>query len=120
MELKKDKVVLDIKEWIKCDNEIRQLQREIKIRKELQGKLTNNIMSTMKSKDIDCFDLNDGKIMYTQTKIKSSLNKKHLLACIDKYFSDNEDKDIANDLTNYILDSRETKIKESIKRKINK
>lgn len=120
MDLKKDQVVNDIKEWIKYDNEIRQLQREIKSRKDIQTKLSKNILNVMKNNEIDCFDLNDGKLVYTETKSKGSLNKKYLISCIGKYFSDIEDKEIANNLTEYILENRETKIKESIKRKINK
>jgi seryl-tRNA synthetase len=120
MDFKKEQVVADIKEWIKCDNEIRQLQKEIKARKTIQNKLASNILNTMKSKEIDSFELNDGKLIYTQTKIKGSLNKNYLIKCIGNYFSNLEDKEIANNLTEYILENRETKIKESIKRKINK
>lgn len=120
MDLKKEQVVNDIKEWIKYDNEIRQLQREVKTRKDMQTKLSKNILNIMKMNEIDCFDLNDGKLIYTETKSKGALNKKYLISCIGKYFSDLEDKEIANNLTDFILENRETKIKESIKRKINK
>ena len=72
----------------------------------------------MKTNEIDCFDINDGKIVYTQNKVKTPLSKKHLMAALLDYYKN--DPKSAEDVSNFIMDSREEKVKESIRRKINK
>ena len=69
----------------------------------------------MKTHEIDCFDINDGKLLYTKNKGKTPLNKNNLLSALEKYF-DNE-KVNAEEVTNFILDNREIKIKEGLKKK---
>ena len=72
----------------------------------------------MKENDIDCFDITNGKLIYTKKKTKSPLSKKHLLQALSAFFKD--DKETVSKISNYILDTRETKIKENIRRKIKK
>lgn len=69
----------------------------------------------MKSNDIQCFDISDGKLMYTQNKVKSALSKKHLIKSLTEWFKDDPSK--IGELTKHILESREEKIRENIKRK---
>ena len=116
----KEQLVNNIKEWINYDNEIKKLQKEVKIRKEKQKGLTDNIVKVMKSKEIDCFDLNDGKLIYSQSKTKQTINKQHIMNCLEKYFKENSDENMITDLTNFILENREIKVKETIRRKIEK
>lgn len=116
----KEQLVSNIKEWIQYDNEIKQLQKQVKIRKEKQKGLTDNIVKVMKAKEIDCFDLNDGKLIYSQSKTKGTINKQHIFNCLEKYFKDNGDENMISDLTNFILENREVKVKETIRRKIDK
>jgi hypothetical protein len=116
----KEQLVNNIKEWINYDNEIKKLQKEVKIRKEKQKSLTDNIVKVMKSKEIDCFDLNDGKLIYSQSKTKQTINKQHIMNCLEKYFKENGDENMITDLTNFILENREIKVKETIRRKIEK
>ena len=73
----------------------------------------------MKNNDIDCFDLSEGKIIYTQNKIKSALNKKHLQTCLDKYFNNLPNID-TEDVTSFIFDNRSETIKDNIRHKPNK
>ena len=40
----------------------------------------------MKSNEIDCFDINDGKLVYTQNKVKTPLSKKHLMSALMNYY----------------------------------
>ena len=114
----KEHLVNNIKEWIHYDNEIKKLKKEVKIRKEKQKKLTDDIVKVMKAKEIDCFDLNDGKIIYSQSKTKQTINKQHIMNCLEKYFKENGDENMITDLTNFILENIEIKIKETIRRKI--
>ena len=116
----KEQLVNNIKEWINYDNEIKKLKKEVKIRKEKQKKLTDDIVKVMKAKEIDCFDLNDGKLIYSQSKTKQTINKQHIMNCLEKYFKENGDENMITDLTNFILENREIKVKETIRRKIEK
>ena len=114
----KEQLITNIKEWIKIDGEISQFKKQIKERNDAKKLLTENLISTMKNNEIDCFDINGGSIIYKQNKIKKSLNGKTLLSALKSYYKDNEN--IAEDLTKHILDSREEQVKETIKRKIDK
>ena len=51
----KDELVSSIKGWIGIDSEIARLSKELK-RKEPK-KITEDLVTTMKSNDIDCFDI---------------------------------------------------------------
>jgi hypothetical protein len=116
----KEVLVSTIKEWIQNDNEIKELQREIKARKERKKTISDKLVDVMKTNDIDCFDINDGKLIYTQNKVKTSLSKKHITACLEKYFKNSDNKEIVDDLSNFILDNREVKVTETIRRKQHK
>ena len=75
-------------------------------------------MDVMKSNEIDCFDINDGKLVYAKSKHKKPINKKSLYDALHAYFKD--DVELAQEVSNHILNSREETIKESIKRKVEK
>ena len=112
----KDELVDNIKNWIKVDNEMKILQQELKQRRELKKQLTESLVETMKTNDIDCFDINDGKLIFCKIKVKTSLNKKMLVASLEKYFENNPEINPEH-VTEFILDNRETQIKENIRRK---
>ena len=71
----------------------------------------------MKSNEIDCFDVKDGQLIYTQSRTKSTLNKKTLLSSLEKYFENSGDQKMVPDLCQFILENREIKITETIRRK---
>lgn len=116
----KEILVANIKEWIQNDNDIKELQREIKIKKNKKKLISDKLVDIMKTNEIDCFDVNDGKLIYTQNKVKTSLSKKHITACLEKYFKNTENKELVEDLSNFILDNREVKVTETIRRKQHK
>tara|TARA_Y100000768_G_C23613986_1_gene511818 strand:- start:42 stop:392 length:351 start_codon:yes stop_codon:yes gene_type:complete len=105
-----------VKEWIKVDNEIKVLQSEIKTRRVQKNNLSDTLVTFMKDNEIDCFDLNEGKIMYTSTKVKSPLSKKYLLESLSSYFNEIPNID-SNDVAEFVLDNRNIKIKEGIRHK---
>ncbi len=115
----KDELVASIKGWIKIDNEMKLLQQELKQRRELKKKLTETLVDTMKTNEIDCFDMSDGKIVYTKNKVRAPLSKKHLLECLEKYFSEVPNVE-AGEITDFIMENREVKYKENIRHKIQK
>ena len=60
-------------------------------------------------------DMNDGKLQYKKTVVKSPISKKYLLTCLQNYYKD--DNHMIEELSNHILDNRQTKTYESIKHK---
>jgi hypothetical protein len=69
----KEALISNIKEWVKLDNEISQFKKQIKERNDCKKKLTDNLITTMKNNEIDCFDINGGAIIYKQSKVKKPL-----------------------------------------------
>lgn len=111
----KDRIVDTIKEWIKIENDLKEIQKIVREKREEKKLLTHELCEIMKNNEIDCFDTNGGKIMYTKNKVKTSLSKKHLLSSLFEMFKD--DPHYAEKIATHILDSREDKVKESIRHK---
>jgi single-stranded DNA-specific DHH superfamily exonuclease len=114
----KEELVCNIKEWIKIDNEIATLKNEIKERNARRKDLTESLLGVMKKNEIECFDINGGALVYKKNTIKKPISGKTLLSALQKYYAN--DPKIAEDLTKHVLDNREEKVKETIKRKIDK
>lgn len=109
-------IINSVKEWVKLDNEMRTLKDEINNRKKRKDNISNNLLRTMKEKDIDTFDLKDGKLEYKTRKTKKPISKKMLLNILSTYYQGDSNK--ASELNNYILSNREENVKEIISRKI--
>ncbi len=114
----KEELINIIKEWIKLDNEISTLQKEKKERKDKKKKLTDDLVSTMKKNQLDCFDINGGALLYKKSKVKKPINGKTLMTALQEYYKSNPTT--AEEVTKFIMDNREEQIKETIKRKIDK
>ena len=114
----KEELVNNIREWIKIDNDLINLKKEIKNKTTHKKTITDNLVKVMKTNSIDCFDINGGALVYSQRKTKKPISGKYLLLQLEKYYKDQPD--VAKDLTQHILDNREENIKEDIKRKIKK
>ena len=114
----KEQLVNNIKEWIKVDNEITKLRADIKDCNNKKKELTSSLVEVMKTNKIDCFDINGGALVYKTSKVKKPINGKSLLLALQNYYKN--DPNIAEDITKHVLDSREEKVKEVIKRKIDK
>ena len=114
----KEELISSIKEWIKIDNDILKHTKEIKDMKKKQKLLTNSLVNVMKNNQLECFDINGGKILYKKSKCKKPINTKTLLNTLKTYYNDNPNK--AEEITDYILKNREEVIKETIRRKLDK
>ena len=114
----KEELVTIIKEWIKMDNEISTLQKEMKERKDKKKTLSEGLLATMKKNNLDCFDINGGALLYKKSKVKKPLSGKTLMAALQEYYKSNPET--AEEVTKFIMDSREEQVKEIIKRKIDK
>lgn len=108
----------NVKSWLTIDNEIRALQKEIKERRKMKKQLSTDLMTTMKTNDIDALNVPDGELIYNKTKTRAPLSKKHLLSSLGQYFKG--DQRMIDELSKFIMETRAEKEKESIRRKIKK
>lgn len=114
----KEELVNNIKEWIKIETDISKLQSELKERKNAKKKLTDELMNVMKKNEIDCFDINGGSLVYKKNKTKKPINAKTLASVLQSYYASTPN--VAEEVTKYIMENREEKITETIKRKVDK
>ena len=114
----KEELVTHIRSWIQIDNEISEMQKKIKGFREEKKQLTESLVNVMKTNEIDCFDINDGKLIYSKTKTKKAISKKILLDALSIYFK--EDDQLVKEVSEHILNSRGETIKENIRRKVEK
>ena len=114
----KEQLVNKIKEWIKMDGDINELKTKLKEKNNLKKTLTTELVTVMKTNKIDCFDINGGALVYKTSKVKKPISSKTLLTALKTYYK--SDENTAEEITKYIMDSREEQMKETIKRKIDK
>lgn len=107
-----------LRQWVRVENEISTLSAEIKKRKLIHQQLSASLLSVMRQNEIDCFDIANGKIVYSKTKVRAPLNNGQLKNALTTYYKDDVEK--ANSLTEFLLASRVEKTRESIKMKIPK
>ena len=110
-------LIQKIKKWLEYESKIINLQKELKELKKNRLGLSNELKIIMKNKELDCIDVNDGKILYTTTQVKKGINKKYLSDVLTKYF---EDSNRADEICQFILENRESQVKENIKLKKDK
>jgi hypothetical protein len=114
-----DKALLvdKIKKWLESENKINSLQKELKEIKKNKKQLTVELTEIMKNKQLECIDVTQGQILYTKNQSKKGINKKYLTEALGKFY---EDPDRAKELCEFILDNRETTVKENIRLKVYK
>lgn len=114
----KEELILNIKEWIKIDNDIVKMKNEIKEKTNKKKSLTESLVNVMKSNSIDCFDINGGALVYKQKKTKRTISGKFLLSQLEEYYKD--EPELAKEITKKVLENRTEVIKDELKRKIDK
>jgi Family of unknown function (DUF5760) len=114
----KEQLVNIVREWVKIDNELRTLQKEVNKRKADKKRSSASLMEIMKKNSIDEFDINDGQLCYTKRNVKKPITKKALMDILATYYKGDLVK--AGALNEFILDNREEVVKETIERKIAK
>ena len=114
----KEQLIKTIKDWVKLDNDIKKIQKELNQKKNEKKNISASLMEIMKKNEIDCFDIKNGQICYNKKNIKKPITKKNLLDVLSKYYKGDLLK--ASEINNFILDNREETIKESIVLKMNK
>tara|TARA_B100001093_G_C26787577_1_gene997378 strand:+ start:988 stop:1359 length:372 start_codon:yes stop_codon:yes gene_type:complete len=118
-DISKAELINLIKNWKQLDDELKTIQKEVKERRNKKKIITEQLVKIMRNNEIDCFDINNGKLLYTQSKLKSSISRPYLLEIMSKYFADDDTVEI-DKVTDYILENRNVKIKEGIRCKLDK
>jgi len=116
--LKKDDLIVYSKEWIKKENDKKNLKTQVKQKTTKKKELTESLVNVMKVNNIDCFDINGGALIYKQKKSKRTISGKFLLSQLEEHYKDQPE--LAKELTKKVLDNRINVIKDEITRKIDK
>mgnify|MGYP000642515586 FL=1 len=112
----KEQLIHVVKEWVTMDNDIRKHQQLVREMKTKQKNVSQQLMTTMKQNEIECFDINNGSLVYKKNKVKKPINKNTLYSILNDYFKGNTEH--VEDLGKYIMDNRQEVVKETIQRKI--
>lgn len=113
-----DQLKTTVREWVKLDNDIRALNKEITSRRSEKKELSKKLVDVMRSNKLDIFDLKDGQLMYVKKNKKKPITQKQLLSVLATYYQNDTDK--AEHVHQFIMDNREETTEECIQRKINK
>ena len=73
-------------------------------------------MTIMRENEIDEFDINNGKLIYSKKNVKKPITKKALLGILSKYYKGDINK--ATEINDYIISNREEVVVETLVRKI--
>jgi hypothetical protein len=110
-----DQLKTRVREWVRLDNEIRALNKEIASRRLEKKAISGDLITVMRNNQLDEFDIKDGQLMYVKKNVKKPITQKQLLTILSSYYK-NEEK--AEEVNTYILENREEVVKECIKRVI--
>ena len=114
----KEQLKEHLRYWVRIENEISTLSAEIKKRKLIHQQLSASLLKVMKQNEIDCFDIANGRIVYSKIKSRAPLSNGQLKSALTTYYKD--DKDKVDSLTEFLLSSRVEKTRETIKMKMPK
>lgn len=115
----KELIITNIKELVNINKQLTEYSKTIKELRLKKNKLSQNLIQIMESNDIDCFDINNGKLMYKKTKIRGSINKNYLIDTLAEYFKNFPEVD-TDDVSKFIFDNRPIKENSVIMIKENK
>ena len=113
--MEKDKLLEIVKEWIQLDNEMKDLALQTRKKRENKKELSNMLIDIMRNNEIDCFDIQDGQLMYCKRITKKSMTKKDILETVYGMFENEPEK--ASEIAQKLLDNRKEVVTETIKRK---
>ncbi len=105
----KDKIV----KWLQYDSKIAEYQKQMNLLKKGKKELSDELTVIMRDKNTEVFNVkNVGKILYTKKEVKKGINKKYLTDVLNNFYSNNPG--VAEEVCKYILDNRETTVRENI------
>lgn len=115
-EYTREQLMKVVKDWVKLDNDIRVLQKEICTRKKEKKEVSTQLMQIMKAEQIGGLDINDGQILYTNKTVKKPITNKVLMDVLSKYCHGDFMK--ASEINSFIMENRGEMNRESIIRKL--
>ena len=113
----KDKFKSDVKEYLEIDDQIKAINKALKLRRDKKKLLSESILENMNKFQINFMNIKNGKLTYSESKRKEPLNKKNLITGLNNYF-DNEVE--SKRVSKLVLDSRKDVVKVTLRRTINK
>ena len=60
----KGQLVEAVKNWIQLDNELREIAKLAKEKREEKKQVSIDLMNMMKNNEIECLDINDGQFLH--------------------------------------------------------
>jgi hypothetical protein len=104
----------DIKQWVSKDNQIKTYNERIKLLRDERSSLTERIFDYAEQNNLShaVIQITDGKLKFNNTKVQAPLTYKLVEQCLQRYFSEDDAKEVIK----YIKSQRETSIKSEIKR----
>lgn len=101
----KNLLINNIKEWVTVNKTITDMQRQIREHRKRRQELSDILFKIMESNDIECFDINNGKLVCRKNRVKATINSKLLSQTLSQYFKDKDDIDVS-DVVSYINENR--------------
>ena len=101
-----------VKSYVELDDQIKQASKDIKTLKDKKKELDCTITDYMKLNSIEQVNITGGKLKVYVSKVKSPINKEHIFDVL----STKLDEKKAVDITDYIMENRQTEEKEVLKR----
>jgi hypothetical protein len=116
-ETEKAVLVEKIKKWLECDSKINEFQKQMKDIKKQKKILTESLTELMKGNDLETIDTKHGQIQYIHKEVKKGVNQKYLNQVLNQYYTNPV---MAKEVCDFIMENRETQIRENIKLKKDK
>lgn len=104
-----------VKECILINKEITSHKNKIKELNKRLLQINVNIKDKMKRDDLDIINTSTGKICHVVSTVKKSFSKKTLFDLLVEYNKELEHKINVDELVKYLIENRESSVKESIK-----
>lgn len=104
-----------IRHWLEYDKKIAELQKQMSELKKHKKIVSDDLSTLMKEREVDTVSVsNVGQISYQKKEVKKGINKKYLIDILQQYY---KDAARAKEVSDYILENRETQTRENIKLK---
>jgi hypothetical protein len=107
-----DQTIQYVRDWVKLDNELKHLQKEVALRKKEKTKISGILMNVMKQTNTGCYELKNGVLLYTTKNVKKPITKKVLFDILSKYYQGDYMK--ATEVNDFIMNNREEVVQEKL------
>ena len=113
----REEIVALIQEWVSLDTRAKELAKQGRECRGRRKQMTERLVRVMKENGIDCFNMSSGQLIYTRSKSRAPVSKKHLMETLSQYFAGVPQVNSA-EVAQFVLDQRATKTQESLRHKV--